>query len=82
MLTFYNNSKSFFNVVIEIVLLKTILFGIIFSAIYLWIFINFLAILNEEIWVVQGIVNMIPLSVIKKNQRVREQIWARNGTKF
>lgn len=82
MITFYNDEKAFFDTVGKLLYIKTILFGVIFAVIYLWIFVNFLSILNEEIWVVHGIVNMIPFFIIKKNQRVREQICAKTGSKI
>jgi len=53
----------------------------VFSAIYLAIFIKFIIILKNEIWETNGILNMIPISVLDKNQKVKEQVLNRKTIK-
>jgi hypothetical protein len=71
MLVFYDDIMRFFDVVQNIVYIKTVCFFVVYIAIYLFIFIKFIRVLNEEIWQTHGMVNMIPTSVLQHNLRVR-----------
>lgn len=81
-LTFYNAMKGFFTTIQQIVYIKAICFLLVFTLIYLWIFITFLGTLHEEILLTHGIVNMIPTFVLENNPKVREQVWKRKGMKL
>jgi hypothetical protein len=81
MVTFWECAVGFFNTVQQITYAKAICFMILFAAIYLFIFIRFFSVLNKEIWQTHGIVNMIPISVLENNIRVREQVCSRTGLK-
>jgi hypothetical protein len=77
----YDDVMAFFDLVRKIVLIKAICYIIVFAGIYLFIFIQFIGVLNEEIWQTHGIVNMIPTFVLENNLEVREQVWKRTGIK-
>jgi len=65
----------------KIVYITALGFITVFSAVYLTIFIKFIMILNKEIWQTNGILNMIPMKVLEKNQKVKEQVLNRKTIK-
>ena len=79
---FYETMISFFNTIKTIEYIQAICFTIIFSGIYLWMFISLLVTLNEEIWLTNGIINMIPIFILEKNSVVREQVGKRKGMRI
>lgn len=79
MITFYSDMIAFFTLVEMIIEGKAIGFMIIFTAIYLWIFISFFSTLREEIWLTHEILKLIPMLILEKNLKVREEVLKRKS---
>ena len=58
-----------------VVILKATCFGIAYVTIYIIVLTRLMKRLNEEIWLSRAVLNMIPVSVIKKNKGVQNTIW-------
>jgi len=77
----YDDGLEFFELMHSILYIVAICFMVIFSAVYLGIFIKFIIILKNEMWETNGMLNMIPLNVLEKNQKVKEQVLNRKTFK-
>jgi len=77
--TIYIEGNEFFDLMKEVLFAVGSVFLIIFSGVYLFIFIKFIIILKNEIWETNGILNMIPVSVLEKNTKVKEQVLNRKN---
>jgi len=80
-LEFYNDAINFFNLIKLIVYVVSFSFVIIYAIVYLTVFIIFIRNLNSEIKHTQDILNMIPLFVLEKNPKVKEQVYLHKGAK-
>ncbi len=78
-LTFFDDVNAFFSFVRMILYLIATCFFVIFSGIYLLIFVRFLGTLKDEVGQTQELVGMIPEFVLVKNARVRELVWQHKG---
>jgi len=78
---FFDDGNAFFTLANNILYIVAFGFIFVFSAVYLTIFIKFIIILNEEIWQTNGILNMIPMKILEKNQKVKEQVLNRKTIK-
>jgi len=77
--TIYIEGNEFFDKMKEILVAISSVFLSIFSVVYLFIFIKFIIILMNEIWETNGILNMIPICVLEKNTKVKEQVLNRKN---
>jgi len=77
----YEEGSAFFESVNKILFIIAISFIFVFSAVYLGIFIQFIIVLKNEIWETNGMLNMIPLNVLEKNKKVKEQVINRKTLK-
>ncbi len=77
MVTFYNDAESFFSLVKNVVYGVSFGFLVVYAAVYLFMFIQFIGVLDDEIKQTRAIVNMIPPFVLEHNSRVRDQVRAR-----
>ena len=78
-LVFYADANSFFSLIKQVMYGVSMSFILIFSTVYLFVFVRFIQNLNEEIRQTHEIVNMIPLFVLQENQVVKEQVWNHKG---
>ncbi|MDR3547558.1 MAG: hypothetical protein P4M11_04670 [Candidatus Pacebacteria bacterium] len=76
---FHSDAKAFFELAKKVVYTISFCFIGLFSAIYLFIFIRFVGLLNTEIRQTREIVNMIPMTIIENNNKVRDQVWNHKG---
>lgn len=81
MVTMYNDIMAFFDVLVKAIVGKAVGFIVVFSAVYLWIFISFFATLKEEIWLTHEILKLIPICVLESNLKVREEVLKRRSVK-
>jgi len=77
--TIFIEGNDFFDLMKEILIAVGTVFLVIFSVVYLVIFIKFIIILKNEIWETNGILNMIPASVLELNAKVKEQVLNRKN---
>lgn len=75
----YNDAIDFFKRSKTISISITIPFLIVYSALYLLIFIHFVESLKEEIGQTQEIIELIPPFIIEGNEQVREHVYSSKG---
>jgi len=75
----YKDANNFFKMVKAISLYVTIPFLVVYTILYLLIFIHFIENLKDEIGQIQEIIKLIPQSIIEGNIKIRQQVYISKG---
>ena len=77
--TFSADMIAFFDLIYNILIIKSVCFILVFAGIYLWIFITFFSTLKEEIWLTHEILKLVPMTILEKNVKVRDEVLKRKS---
>ncbi len=71
---FGKDTDNFYRLIQIIVILKAVIFGVMFVLVYVLVFMGLLSILSDEIWLMKGMINMIPVFVLEGNEAVQKLV--------
>jgi len=77
LIEYRKDAVKFYDLIKVIIAVKASVFVTIFLGLYLLILLGLLKRLSSEIWLTNGMLNMIPMFILESNSNVQNQIWLR-----